>query len=92
VSRELLNDFIKNPAASVSALEGPIVSTDKKVNTEIRRAQYGIDELVMTPFVQKNGISNAGAVSPRLSEYTNLLVEKLNLPTRHPDNKYFVLD
>ena len=92
VSRELLNDFIKNPAASVSALEGPIVSTDKKVNTEIRRAQYGIDELVMTPFVQKNGISNPSAVGPRLSEYTNLLVEKLNLPTRHPDNKYFNLD
>ena len=92
VSRELLNDFIKNPAASVSALEGPIVSTDKKVNIEIRRAQYGIDELVITPFVQKNGISNPSAVGPRLSEYTNLLVEKLNLPNRHPDNKYFDLD
>jgi NitT/TauT family transport system substrate-binding protein len=92
VSRELLNDFIKNPAASVPALEGPIVSTDKKVNTEIRRAQYSIDEYIMTPFVQKNGISNASAVGPRLSQYTNLLVEKLNLPTRHPDNKYFILD
>ena len=76
----------------MSALEGPIVSTDKKVNIEIRRAQYGIDEIVMTPFVQKNGISNASAVGPRLSEYTNLLVEELNLPNRHPDNKYFVLD
>ena len=91
VSRQLLNDFIKNPAASVSALEGPIVSTSKKVDIEVRRAQYGIDELVNTPFVQKNGISNASAVGPRLSEYTTLLVEKLNLPTRHPDNKYFDL-
>ena len=91
VSRELLNDFIKNPAASVSALEGPIVSTSKKVDIEVRRAQYGIDELVNTPFVQKNGISNASAVGPRLSEFTTLLVEKLNLPTRHPNNKYFDL-
>lgn len=91
VSRQLLNDFIKNPAASVSALEGPIVSTDKKVDTEIRRAQYGIDELVNTPFVQKHGISNPSAVGPRLSEFTTLLVEKMNLPTRHPDNKYFDL-
>ena len=91
VSRQLLNDFIKNPAASVSALEGPIVSTSKKVDIEVRRAQYGIDELVNTPFVQKNGISNASAVGPRLSEFTTLLVEKLNLPTRHPDNKYFDL-
>ena len=91
VSRELLNDFIKNPAASVSALEGPIVSTSKKVDIEVRRAQYGIDELVNTPFVQKNGISNPSAVGPRLSEFTTILVEKLNLPTRHPDNKYFDL-
>ena len=91
VSRQLLNDFIKNPAASVSALEGPIVSTSKKVDIEVRRAKYGIDELVNTPFVQKNGISNASAVGPRLSEFTTLLVEKLNLPTRHPDNKYFDL-
>jgi len=91
VSRQLLNDFIKNPAASVSALEGPIVSTSKKVDIEVRRAQYGIDELVNTPFVQKNGISNASAVGPRLSEFTTLLVEKLNLPIRHPDNKYFDL-
>jgi NitT/TauT family transport system substrate-binding protein len=91
VLRQLLNDFIKNPAASVSALEGPIVSTDKKVDTEIRRAQYGIDELVNTPFVQKNGISNPSAVGPRLSEFTDILVEKMNLPTRHPDNKYFDL-
>ena len=91
VSRQLLNDFIKNPAASVSALEGPIVSTSKKVDIEVRRAQYGIDELVNTPFVQKNGISNPSMVGPRLSEFTTLLVEKLNLPTRHPDNKYFDL-
>ena len=91
VSRQLLNDFIKNPAASVSTLEGPIVSTSKKVDIEVRRAQYGIDELINTPFVQKNGISNASAVGPRLSEFTTLLVEKLNLPTRHPDNKYFDL-
>ena len=91
VSRQLLNDFIKNPAASVSALEGPIVSTSKKVDIEVRRAQYGIDELVNTPFVQKNGISNPSAVGPRLSEFTTILVEKLNLPTRHPDNKYFDL-
>ena len=72
-------------------MEGPIVSTSKKVAIEVRRAQYGIDELVNTSFVQKNGISNPSAVSPRLSEYTNLLVEKLNLPIRHPDNKYFDL-
>ena len=57
VSRQLLNDFIKNPAASVSALEGPIASTSKKVDIEVRRAQYGIDELVNTPFVKKNGIT-----------------------------------
>ena len=91
VSRQLLNDFIENPAASISALEGPVVSTSKKVDIEVRRAQYGIDELVNTPFVQKNGISNPSAVGPRLNEYTNLLVEKLNLPTRHPDSKYFNL-
>ena len=91
VSRELLKSFIKNPAESISALEGPIVSTSKKVAIEVRRAQYGIDELVNTPFVQKNGISNPSAVGPRLSKYTNLLVEKLNLPTRHPDGKYFDL-
>ena len=91
VSRQLLKDFIKNPAASVSALEGPVVSTSKKVDIEVRRAQYGIDELVNTPFVQKNGISNPSMVGPRLSEFTTILVEKLNLPTRHPDNKYFDL-
>jgi len=91
VSRQLLNDFIENPAASISALEGPVVSTSKKVDIEVRRAQYGIDELVNTPFVQKNGISNPSAVGPRLSEFTTILVEKLNLPTRHPDNKYFDL-
>ena len=91
VSRELLKAFIKNPAESISALEGPVVSTSKKVDIEVRRAQYGIDELVNTPFVQKNGISNPTMVGPRLSEYTNLLVEKLNLPIRHPDNKYFDL-
>ena len=91
VSRQLLKDFIKNPAASVSALEGPVVSTSKKVDIEVRRAQYGIDELVNTPFVQKNGISNPSMVGPRLSEFTTLLVEKLNLPIRHPDNKYFDL-
>ena len=91
VSRQLLKDFIKNPAASVSALEGPVVSTSKKVDIEVRRAQYGIDELGKTPFVQKNGISNPSMVGPRLSEFTTILVEKLNLPTRHPDNKYFDL-
>jgi len=91
VSRQLLKDFIKNPAASVSALEGPVVSTSKKVDIEVRRAQYGIDELVNTPFVQKNGISNPSMVGPRLSEFTTILVEKLNLPTLHPDNKYFDL-
>jgi len=91
VSRQLLKDFIKNPSASVSALEGPVVSTSKKVDIEVRRAQYGIDELVNTPFVQKNGISNPSMVGPRLSEFTTILVEKLNLPTRHPDNKYFDL-
>ena len=91
VSRELLKEFIKNPAKSVSALEGPVVSTSKKVDIEVRRAQYGIDELVNTPFVQKNGISNPSMVGPRLSEFTTILVEKLNLPTRHPDNKYFDL-
>jgi len=91
VSRQLLKDVIKNPAASVSALEGPVVSTSKKVDIEVRRAQYGIDELVNTPFVQKNGISNPSMVGPRLSEFTTILVEKLNLPTRHPDNKYFDL-
>ena len=72
-------------------MEGPIVSTSKKVDIEVRRAKYGINELVNTPFVQKNGISNPSAVGPRLSEYTNLLVEKLNLPTRYPDGKYFDL-
>jgi len=91
VSRKLLKAFIKNPAESISALEGPVVSTSKKVDIEVRRAQYGIDELVNTPFVQKNGISNPSMVGPRLSEFTTLLVEKLNLPTRHPDNKYFDL-
>lgn len=91
VSRELLVDFIKNPAESVAALEGPIVSTSKKVDIEIRRAQYGIDELVNTPFVQQHGISNSSKVGPRLSQFTSLLVEKLSLPNRHPDNKYFDL-
>lgn len=92
VIRELLADFVKNPAASVAALSGPLVSTDAKRALEVRRAQYGIDELVNTPFVQKNGISNATAVGPRLSEYTSLLVTKLGLPTRHLDYKYFDLD
>lgn len=91
VSRELLEDFIKNPAASVAALDGPIVSTSKKVDIELRRAQYGIDELVNTPFVQKHGISNPSKVGPRMSAYTTVLVERQGLTTRHPDNKYFDL-
>jgi len=92
VLHELLADFVKNPAASVATLSGPIVSTDAKRALELRRAQYGIDELVNTPFVQKNGISNPKAVGPRLSEYTSLLVTKLGLLNRHPDSKYFDLD
>jgi NitT/TauT family transport system substrate-binding protein len=92
VLRELVAGFVKNPAASVATLSGPIVSTDAKRALELRRAQYGINELVNTPFVQKNGISNAKAVGPRLSEYTSLLVTKLDLPNRHSDSKYFDLD
>ena len=92
VAREYVAAFIKDPGPSVATLNGPVVSTDKKKAFELSRALYGISELVNTPFVQKHGISNAQALSPRLDEYTTLLVTKLGLPNRHPNNKYFDLD
>ena len=92
VIRELLINYIIDPKTSVTALEGPVVSTSKKRTLEVRRAKYGIKELIWTDFVKVNGISNAKAVGPRLSRYTSLLVDKLELPNRHPDSKYFDLD
>jgi len=92
VCRELVAEFIKNPKAGVDAIDGPFVSTDAKRAVELKRAIFANDELVNTPFVQKHGISNASALEPRLTEYTSLLVSKLGLPNRHPDNKYFDLD
>ena len=92
VIRELLINYIIDPKTSVTALEGPVVSTSKKRALEVKRAKYNIKELIWTDFVKVNGISNAKAVGPRLSQYTSLLVNKLELPNRHPDSKYFDLD
>lgn len=92
VCKQLLIDFVKDPSASVSALSGPLVSTAKKRDLELRRAQFGIDELVMTTNVKVNGFSNAQVLTPRLNQYTDLLVNKLGLPNRHANIKYFDLD
>ena len=92
VCKQLLVDFVKDPASSVSALSGPIVSTAKKRDIELRRAQFGIEELVMTTNVKVNGFNNAQVLTPRLIEYTDLLVNKLGLPNRHANSKYFDLD
>ena len=92
VCKQLLAEFVKNPAASVTALSGPIVSTAKKRDIELRRAQFGIDELVMTTNVKVNGFNNAQVLGPRLTQYTDLLVNKLGLPNRHANSKYFDLD
>ena len=92
VCKQLLIDFVKNPAASVAVLNGPIVSTAKKRDIELRRAQFGINELILTTSVKVNGLNNAQVLTPRLTKYTDLLVKKLKLPNRHANNKYFDLD
>ena len=54
--------------------------------------EAGIEELILTDFVKVNGISNAKVLKTRLSQYNSMLVDKLELPNRHPDSKYFDLD
>ena len=90
--RELLPNFIKDPKSSVDTLSGPLVSTQEKRDLELARAKYAIEELVWTNNVKVNGFSNAKVLGPRLKEYTDLLVSRVGLPNRHPDNTYFDLD
>lgn len=89
--RESLNLHLTDPSKSVDALSGPLVATDDLKTIEVERAQYGIQNLILTDFVRQNGISNPTALAPRLDQYISILTTRLNLPYRHKNEDYFRL-
>lgn len=90
--RELLDEHIKNPADSVKYLTGPLVSNKTGVDTEIARAKFNNDVLILTENVKKNGINNSKVLAPRLNKYIDVINENLALENKHNYKDYYTLD
>lgn len=80
---EALANHVKNPARSIESLSGAGVSTAQLKEIELERATFEINNLIMTPFVKQNGINNVIMLLPRLTRYTELLNDKLEVKNKH---------
>jgi len=89
--REALDAHIKMASKSVDHLTNSLTSTADGKQTEIDRAEYNINELILTDSVKQNGISNSDVVEPRLVKYIDTLNEKLDLPHKHNTSEYIKL-
>lgn len=80
---EAFDNYIKNPAQSVSSLSGAVVSTQELKDLELQRAIFEIDNLILTPFIKQHGVNNISMLLPRLTRYTELLNDKLEVKNVH---------
>jgi NitT/TauT family transport system substrate-binding protein len=89
---EALNAHLTDPETSINSLTNTLTSTEEGLQTEIRRAEYNINDLILTESVQKNGLNNPTLLPPRLEKYIDILTETLELPYKHNYNQYFQLN
>lgn len=89
---EALANHVKNPARSIESLSGAGVSTAQLKEIELERATFEINNLIMTPFVKQNGINNVIMLLPRLTRYTELLNDKLEVKNKHTATDLLWLD
>lgn len=73
-----MNDTIKDPAATIPLVKARNALIDDAV--ELRRLQFTLNEIVLTPYVKSNGFGGIDAA--RLAKHIDVVTEALAMPAK----------